>query len=94
MSWTRRGPRSPQYQPQTIDYTCKRCNLRLPSQPLPTDPNALRIYGLPEGWELASGLAPLVVQASDEDDYCLCRSCMTELRRGEPLDLRDLGRNR
>lgn len=92
MSWMRRGPRSPK--PETIDYTCKRCALVLPSLPLPTDLRHLQIYGLPEGWELASGLSPLVVLAPSEDDYCLCKSCMTELRRGAPLDMRDLGRMR
>lgn len=77
--------------PETIDYTCKRCLLAAPSAPLPSDPKALAIYGLPDGWELGSCLAPFLLLAVSDDDFCLCESCVTDIRKGAPLDLRDLG---
>lgn len=87
-----RSPRSVyQSQPRTIDYRCKRCCVTQASQPLPTAPNALAIYGLPSGWELASNLSTEAMQHEPED-FCLCAACSEDVRRGFPVDLRDLGR--
>jgi hypothetical protein len=68
---------------KTIPYTCSRCELTLPSQPLPTDPAALRIYDLPVGWELTPA-----------GDRSWCAACVRDIARGYPVDLRDLGRGR
>jgi len=76
-----RGPKArgqtprPWYMPATIDYTCKRCGLTLPSKPLSPDPRALRVYGMPEGWELGSALefeGTLARSRPEDEDYCLC----------------------
>ena len=86
-----RSPRSVyQSQPRTIDYTCRRCRLVLASGPLPTDPDALPIYPLPEGWHLGSELAP--AEVGEGEDVCLCAACSSDVARGFPVDLRDLGR--
>lgn len=82
------------FKPETIDYRCKRCGLLEKSLPLPTDPNALPVYGLPVGWELGFSLAHEGTLKLDRDDpdFCLCQSCTSDVRRGQPLDMRDLAR--
>lgn len=79
------------FKPRTIDYRCKRCGLVDESQPLPTDPKALAVYGLPEGWTLASAHRRM---PEEEDDFCWCTACTADVRAGYPEDLRDLGRSR
>lgn len=77
----------PRFEPRTIDYQCKRCLLVLPSKPLPR-PGALgprglpllRLYGLPDGWELV--LAPL-----GQDDHLHCAQCVADIANGSPVEL-------
>lgn len=87
------------FEPRTIDYRCKRCGMVEPSQPLPRDPAALALYGLPLGWELGSSLEYELgperdICPRDAEDFCLCGACAGDVRRGYPLDLRDFGRGR
>lgn len=69
--------RGNQTYPFTIDYECRRCLVKLPSQPMPADPSKLAIYGLPDGWELVSPPLPA-------DDYLHCAECVKDIEGGSP----------
>lgn len=81
----------------TIDYRCRRCALILPSGPLPTDPDALPLYPMPDDWVLVSQLEHEgVVQGRprEAEDFCLCAECTKNVRAGYPLSLGELGAGR
>lgn len=60
-----------------IPYRCSRCGRVAWSGPLPTDPDALRVYALPEGWDL-------VDSPPGQDSDVWCGDC---LLRGHELGM-------
>lgn len=81
--------------PHTIDYRCQRCGVKEKSRPLPTDPKALMVYGLPLEWLLGSALQhelgpERVICKREQEDFCLCLACVTDVRKGYPIDIADL----
>lgn len=77
----------PVFEPRTIPCKCHRCLCQLESKPRPpegavgpTGLPLLRLYGLPDGWEL-------ITTPRDQDDVLRCAECVADVARGSPVEL-------
>jgi hypothetical protein len=77
----------PAFEPYTIACKCHRCLCTIQSKPRPA-PGAmgttglplLRLYGLPDGWEL-------ITTPRGQDDVLRCAECVADVARGSPIEL-------
>lgn len=75
-----------------IPCKCERCLCVLESKPRPPEgavgPSGLpllRLYGLPDGWEL-------ITTPRGQDDVLRCAECVADVARGAPIELGMPGR--
>lgn len=84
----------PAFESRTIPYKCNRCLCVLESKPLPPEgalgPSGLpllRLYELPDGWELIT-----MPRGHVGDDHLRCAECVADVARGSPVELGMPGR--